>query len=67
MDMIDAWIVLAFFSVFMFIAHLNINAAYRNGVCDGYGFSKEPNNPGYKKAGEYLKKVMSHRWPEIED
>lgn len=42
-----------------------IYAAYRNGVTDGYGYSREPNNPGYAKAGEYLREAMSHRWAEL--
>jgi hypothetical protein len=42
-----------------------VNAAYRNGVTDGYGFSVEPNCPGYRKAGAYLKKYMAHRWAEL--
>jgi len=67
MNMIDGLEVLAMFLAFAFMAYLNSEAAYRNGVCDGYGFSREPKNPGYKKAGEYLKKVMSHRWPEVDD
>lgn len=40
-------------------------ASYRNGVVDGYGFSKEPNCPGYAAAGEYLCKTMAHRWSEL--
>ena len=41
------------------------SAAYRNGIFDGYGYSKEPNCPGYKVAGDYLKRYASHRWPEL--
>lgn len=44
-----------------------VRAAYRNGVTDGYGYSREPNCPGYKLAGEYLKEYMAHRWPELLD
>ena len=40
-------------------------ASYRNGATDGFGFSREPNNPGYLKAGAFLRKHMSHRWPEL--
>lgn len=40
-------------------------AAYRNGCCDGYGYAREPWNPGYRRAGEYLREVMVHRWPEL--
>lgn len=43
------------------------NSAYRNGVNDGYGYAREPNNPGYRAAGEYLKEVMAHRWPELKE
>jgi hypothetical protein len=48
------------------IGVLALRATYRNGVCDGYGFGREPKNPGYRKAGNYLKEYMTHRWPEIE-
>ena len=44
-----------------------MNAAYRNGVNDGYGYSREPNNPGYRKAGDYLRKYMLHRWRELRE
>jgi hypothetical protein len=44
---------------------LALHAAYRNGVTDGYGYSREPNCPGYAKAGEYLRNHMAHRWPEL--
>lgn len=43
------------------------NCAYRNGVNDGYGYAKEPTNPGYQAAGNYLKEVMAHRWPELRE
>lgn len=49
------------------VAVAAIRAAYCNGVTDGYGYSREPNCPGYAKAGEYLKAVMSHRWPELKE
>ena len=42
-------------------------AIYTSGVTDGYGYAKEPNCPGYKIAGRYLRKHMAHRWPELED
>lgn len=42
-------------------------AAYTNGVTDGYGYSREPNCPGYAAAGGYLRKYMAHRWPELSD
>jgi hypothetical protein len=40
-------------------------SAYRNGVTDGFGFSIEPRNPGYRKAGRYLVDHMSHRWGHV--
>lgn len=40
-------------------------AAYRNGATDGYGYSQEPGNPGYAKAGRYLVKHMAYRWPKL--
>lgn len=42
-----------------------LGSAYNNGVTDGYGYSREPKNPGYARAGKYLRKSMSHRWPEL--
>lgn len=47
------------------LALIAICAAYRNGVTDGYGYSKEPNCPGYQHAGWYLRTFMAHRWPEL--
>lgn len=46
---------------------MNAMAAYTNGVTDGYGYSKEPNCPGYANAGRYLRKYMAHRWHELRD
>ena len=64
--MTDTEISLAgFLLLFVFISLIGHAAAYRNGCTDGYGYSKEPTCPGYKKAGEYLQKYMSHRWPEL--
>jgi hypothetical protein len=59
MDIYIAALVGVAISLFM---HLANRAAYRNGCNDGYGFSKEPNNPGYREAG----KILLKRWPEIE-
>lgn len=49
------------------MAVLGVNAAYRNGVTDGYGYSKEPTCPGYAKAGRFLRESMSHRWSELKE
>jgi len=48
-------------------AAIGVKAAYQNGVTDGYGFSQEPRNPGYRLAGDYLRQYMSHRWPKLKD
>jgi len=42
-----------------------VRAAYFNGVNDGYGYSQEPRNPGYQKAGRWLRRYGAHRWPEL--
>jgi hypothetical protein len=47
------------------LAVLEHAAAYRCGVHDGYGYSRDPGCPGYQKAGEYLRRTMAHRWPEL--
>lgn len=49
-----------------FIGMISSRAAYRNGCCDGYGYSREPWNPGYQEAGRYLRRWMAHRWSELE-
>ena len=49
----------------VFLAAAAIAAAYRNGVVEGYGYSREPDNPGYRMAGEHLRAHMAHRWPEL--
>ena len=51
--------------LFCVIAILACSAAYRNGVTDGYGYAREPSNPGYRRAGRYLRKRMAYRWPEL--
>lgn len=56
-----------FIALIVFLSFLNTWAAYRNGVTDGYGYSREPNCPGYAAAGEFLRKHLSHRWPELKD
>lgn len=40
-------------------------ATYRNGVTDGFGFAWEPTNPGYRKAGRYLREHMTYRWRQL--
>jgi len=39
----------------MLVGLAGAEAAYRNGVNDGYMFSKDPTCPGYRKAGRILK------------
>lgn len=56
---------LCFLVLFAVVSVLGCRAAYTNGVTDGYGYSREPNCPGYAGAGEYLQRYMAHRWPEL--
>jgi hypothetical protein len=51
--------------VLCFWSAVGVNAAYRNGVTDGYGYAREPMNPGYQKAGRYLREHMAYRWREL--
>lgn len=53
-----------FMSILMIVG---MKCAYRNGAVDGYGYAKEPNNPGHREAGEHLKRTMVHRWPDLLD
>jgi hypothetical protein len=41
--------------------------AYHNGVTEGYGYGREPGNPGYAQAGRYLRKHCAHRWSELKE
>ena len=50
----------------VFVVYSNV-CAYRNGVTDGFGFAWEPKNPGYQKAGRYLRKYMSYRWRQLKN
>lgn len=65
----DLWIdsLFAAFALASGLLVLGLRAAYQNGVTDGYGFAREPRNPGYQRAGNYLKTFMGHRWPDLED
>lgn len=62
---IETWILLAFLVMYAVLSFMGSMAAYRNGVVDGYGYSKEPGHPGYEHAGEILRETMHHRWPEL--
>ena len=53
--------------VICFAAQIGVNAAYHNGVADGYGFAQEPLNPGYMRAGLYIVKHMPHRLVERQE
>lgn len=64
---VETWVIFALLVMFAVLSMFGIAAAYRNGATDGYGYSKEPNCPGYAGAGEYLRRVMAHRWPELRD
>lgn len=58
----NSFVIFTALLLLLFLACLGSWASYRNGVNDGYGYSKEPTNPGYQKAGNYLKKYCKHRW-----
>jgi hypothetical protein len=62
-----SWLFLILIFVFAAFGILGCRAAYRNGVTDGFGYSMEPFNPGYQLAGEYLRKHLAHRWPELKE
>lgn len=64
---IETWIIFALFVMFAVLSLICHGATYRNGITDGYGYSREPNCPGYRAAGEWLRSTMSHRWPELND
>lgn len=38
------------------LAKIGVQAAYRNGVTDGWGFSRDSGCPGYAKAGEQIER-----------
>jgi hypothetical protein len=66
--MIEPWMIAAaaigVFGLLAFLAFLYY-LVYTNGVVDGYGYSREPENPGYRTAGEYLRRYFAHRWSEL--
>ena len=53
--------------LFFAMVYFCSGASYYNGVNDGFGFAKEPWNPGYRRAGEWIKKYTSYKWPETHD
>lgn len=59
---------LAYFLGFLTMAGFTVMAArsaYFNGVVDGFGYAREKTCPGYRVAGDYLRRTMAHRWPEL--
>ena len=62
--LISFWLGFAVCSVIAVVAQ---KAAYHNGVTDGFGYSREPHAKGYQEAGDYLRRYMGHRWPELND
>ncbi len=64
---IETWVILCLFVMFATLSMFGTIAAYRNGVVDGYGYSKEPTCPGYRNAGDILKSTMCHRWAELRE
>uniref|UniRef100_A0A6M3LA71 Uncharacterized protein n=1 Tax=viral metagenome TaxID=1070528 RepID=A0A6M3LA71_9ZZZZ len=55
------FILLIMFLAMVFVL-LCVHLSYQNGITDGYGAAVEPDNPGYQKARNWLKKHMKHRW-----
>lgn len=49
------------------VSYFSSRACYSNGVADGYGYSREPRNPGYAYAGLLLKKYSEHRFRELRE
>ena len=64
MTEIFGWILIGNLT-WMIVASFCMKWSYQNGVADGYGYSREPNNPLYQKAGEWLRKNAAHRWMEL--
>ena len=54
MQMIPLWQMMLLLAAVMLVGIANNLAAYRNGVNDGYMFSKDPECPGYQKARRIL-------------
>jgi hypothetical protein len=51
------YLVVAFVIGLFILSYLSNQAAYRNGVNDGYGFSKDPTHPGY----EHCRQILGER------
>lgn len=64
--MIETLLIVALIGV-IGLSVLGIRMAYCNGVTDGFGYSQEPDCPGYKAAGDHLRATMAHRWPCLND
>jgi hypothetical protein len=61
------WITVVISIIALVIVLFGLDASYKNGASDGYGYSREPGNPGYRRAGLYLFHHMSYRWRGIPD
>jgi len=64
---VETWVMLALLVGLAVLSVLGQGAAYRNGCNDGYGYAKEPGHPGYRTAGEYLRRYAAHKWPELRE
>ena len=52
---------------FILLALCLMLVCWRSGVVEGYGYSREPWNPDYREAGEFLRRTEDHRWTELRD
>jgi hypothetical protein len=46
---------------YFFFSLVAVRSAYFNGVNDGYSYTKDPQNPGYKLAEKYIKERLAGR------
>ena len=59
------WLWLAIVVATVILGWINSRAAYFNGVTDGVGYVFDRKCPGYRQAGEYVRKYLHHRWPRL--
>lgn len=61
------WIVIGVGVLIVALLVAAMDAAYYNGVSDGFGYALDPSCPGYQRAGRYLHKHMRFRWIELQN
>ena len=55
MEMIPMWVAGLGWMLTILVGIAGTHSAYRNGVNDGYMYTKDPSCPGYRKAERILK------------